>query len=167
MALKTAITSLAKTFFRSGDPLLGFRFQVEVDGLLFAGFTEVSGLSVEIDTDTYNEGGYNDFVHILPKTVKYQNIVLKQGILYSDQMWTWMREVMDGKIKKRNGRIILMGPNGMTAWYWEFTGAYPVKWTGSDLNATGGEVFVETIELCHQGIQKSPGELAAASSLLP
>lgn len=166
MPVQTAITSISKSLLRPMDPLMDFRFHVEIDGLLFAGFSEVSGLSVEIETDTYNEGGENDFVHILPKTVKYQNIVLKQGILYSDQMWIWMREVMDGKIKKRSGRIILMGANTMPAWSWEFTGAYPVKWTGADLKAQGGAVFVETLELCHQGIEKSPGALALASSLL-
>jgi len=145
------------------DPLLDFRFHVEIDGLLFAGFTEVSGLSVEIEFDSYNEGGVNDFAHILPKTVKFQNIVLKQGILYSDQMWDWVLDVMDGKIKKRNGRILLLGTNQLPVWYWEFSNAYPVKWTGSDLKATGNGVFVETLELSHQGIKKVPSDLIALS----
>jgi len=153
--------------FRQLDPLTAFRFHVEVDGLLFAGFTEVSGLSVEIETETYQEGGVNNAVHQLPKSVKYQNIVLKQGILFSDQMWTWIQEVMEGKIKKRNGRILLLGPNRIPAWYWLFLDAYPVKWTASDLKATGNEIFMETLELSHSGLEKSSSAMAIASALLP
>lgn len=167
MALKTMAASLAKPYLRFGDPLLACRFHVEIDGLLFAGFTEVSGLSMEIETETYNEGGANEFVHILPKNVKYENIVLKHGILYSDQMWRWIKNIRDGRIKKRDGRIILMGANELPAWYWNISSAYPVKWTGSDLNATGSEVFVETLELAHRGIRKSSAGLAVLSSLIP
>lgn len=154
MVLKNIISRFSRMWLKP-DPLLDFRFQVEIDGLLFAGFTEVSGLSVEIETENYNEGGVNDFVHVLPKNVKYQNIVLKQGILYSDQMWTWIRDVKEGKIKKRNGRIILLDSDSQSRWYWHFTDAYPVKWTGTDLKATGNNVFVETLELSHCGIKKS------------
>ncbi|MCP5046405.1 MAG: phage tail protein, partial [bacterium] len=128
---------------------------VEVDGLLFAGFNEVSGLSVEIVTEEYNEGGINDFVHILPKTVKYQNIVLKQGILHSSQMWGWIQDVKEGKIEKRNGRIILLDGSRLSKWYWNFTDAYPIKWSGTDFKATGNDIFVETLELSHCGIEKS------------
>ena len=148
------LRTLTRTFLNP-DPLLDFRFHVEIDGLLFAGFSEASGLSVEITTDEYNEGGVNEFVHVLPKTVKYQNIVLKQGILHSKKMWKWIQNVQEGKIKKRNGRIILLDGSYFSRWYWNFTDAYPVKWSGSDLKATGSDVFVETLELSHCGIEKS------------
>jgi phage tail-like protein len=164
--LKTIVTGWYKSLVRPGDPLYTFRFQVEVDGLLFAGFTEVSGLSVEIETESYHEGGVNDAIHQLPKNVKYQNIVLKQGILYSDQMWSWIQDVMNGKIKKRSGRILLLGSKGLPVWYWNFSDAYPVKWTASDLKAKDNDLFVETLELSHSGIEKSSAVLAALSNLI-
>ena len=166
MALKTMAAGLSKGWLRL-DPLHAFRFHVEIDGLLFAGFSEVSGLSVEIETETYNEGGENEYVHILPKSVKYDNIVLKHGILYSDQMWRWIQGIINGRIRKRDGRILLLGTNGLPMWYWSIHSAYPVKWTGSDLNATSSEVFVETLELAHHGIRKSSAALAVLSSLIP
>jgi phage tail-like protein len=166
MLAQTMVTGLYKSMVRPGDPLYSFRFQVEVDGLLFAGFTEVSGLSVEIETESYHEGGVNDALHQLPKSVKYQNIVLKQGILYSDQMWSWIQDVKNGIIKKRNGRILLLGNLGLPVWFWNFNDAYPVKWSASDLNATGNDVFVETLELSHSGIEKSSAGMAAASNLI-
>ncbi len=141
------------TTTKRDDPLLSFRFHAEIDGLLFAGFSDVSGLNVEIETERYQEGGVNNYVHILPKNAKYQNIVLKKGIAYSSAMWDWMKDVAGGIIKQRNGRIILMDYNGNEIWYWKFQNAYPVKWTGTDLSSTGDKPFIETMELAHTGIQ--------------
>ncbi len=152
-------------FFRGADPLLNFRFHVEIDGLLFAGFSEVAGLSVEIDTEDYEEGGVNDYVHKLPKRTKYQNIVLKQGIAYSSTFWDWHQQIVNGTINPKSGRIILMNYEGVPMWYWTFEKAYPVKWSGTDLKANANEVFVETLELAHTGIKKEISALGQSLSL--
>lgn len=157
---------MLKSLLRPSDPLLNFRFHVEIDGMLFAGFSEVSGLSVEIETEDYEEGGVNDFVHKLPKRTKYQNIVLKQGITYSSQMWDWHRDVVDGKITAKSGRVVLMDYKGIPMWYWTFDAAYPVKWTGTDLKSNGTDVFVETLELAHTGIKKEGSAGQALHALL-
>jgi phage tail-like protein len=36
---------------------------------------------------------------------------------------------------------------------WNFDNAYPVKWSGPALNATGDAVAVETLELAHEGMR--------------
>lgn len=144
-------------FFRGPDPLLNFKFHAEIDGVLLAGFSEVSGLSVEMETEDYEEGGVNDYVHKLPKRAMYQNIVLKQGITYSSTLWNWIEDAVTGKIKTKSGRIILMDHRGNAMWYWTFEKAYPVKWSGTDLKANGSEVFIETLELAHTGIKKERG----------
>ncbi|MCP5049874.1 MAG: phage tail protein [bacterium] len=159
-----ALTSIR--LFRGSDPLLNFRFHAEVDGMLLAGFSEVTGLSVEIETEDYQEGGVNDFVHKLPKTTKYPNLVLKQGITYSSQMWDWIENVVHGKIETKNGRILLMDFKGIPMWYWNFENAYPVKWSGTDLKGTANEPFIETLELAHTGITKERSLFQAAHALL-
>ena len=57
------------------DPYLGFRFLVEIQGLIVAGFSEVGGLQAEIETFEYREGGLNDYAHHLPGPVRYPNLV--------------------------------------------------------------------------------------------
>jgi phage tail-like protein len=37
---------------------------------------------------------------------------------------------------------------------WNLIRAFPVKWTGPDLKATGSEVAIETLEIAHEGIEK-------------
>jgi phage tail-like protein len=137
------------------DPYLGFRFLVEIEGLIVAGFTEVSGLSAEIEPFAYREGGLNEYQHQLPGPVTYPRLVLRRGLTDIDNLWAWHRDVRRGRIVRRNGSIILGGEavtHGL--WRWNFVGAYPVKWTGPDLRAESATVAVESLELVHRGLTK-------------
>lgn len=139
------------------DPLLGCRFHVEFGKEIQAGFTEVSGLSVEIETETYKEGGENRFEHILPKNAKYEKIVLKKGVIDKDNnMWNWFQGTLEGKMKPKNLAILLLDPDpeGSAACRWEVENALPVKWEGSNLSGKSGEIFLETLTLVHQGLKK-------------
>ncbi|HYN44627.1 MAG TPA: phage tail protein [Candidatus Limnocylindrales bacterium] len=135
-------------------PYSNFRFRVEIAGITIAQVSEITGLQAETETEPYEEGGVNDFVHQLPKRTKYQHITLKRGITDLDEMWKWYQEVVEGSFKRKNGSIILMDSAGNDKWLWNFTSAYPVKWTGPDLKADSNTVAFETIVLAHNGIKK-------------
>ena len=47
------------------DPLRGFRFLVEIQGITSGGFTRVKGLSRELKYESYREGGVNEYEHKL------------------------------------------------------------------------------------------------------
>ena len=136
------------------DPYLSFRFLVEVQGLLVGGFSEVSGLQAETETEEIREGGVNDHVHKLPKITRHQNIILKRGMTDSETLWRWHNDVVNGKIERKTVFIILMDNEGNEVWQWYFERAYPVKWTGPELRADSSTVAVETLELVHDGIKK-------------
>lgn len=136
------------------NPIIPFRFRVEIEGITSAGASEVIGLQIETETEPYEEGGVNDFVYHLPKRTKYQHITLKRGITDLDDMWNWFQEVVSGSFKRKNGAIILMDSSGNDSWRWDFFEAYPVKWTGPELKADSNTVAFETIELAHHGIRK-------------
>ena len=51
------------------DPLAAYNFHVRL-GVLEFGFSKVSGLQREAEPVTYQEGGLNDRVHVLPGPVK-------------------------------------------------------------------------------------------------
>jgi phage tail-like protein len=136
------------------DPYLSFRFLVEIQGLIVGGFSEVSGLQAETETEEIREGGVNDYVHKLPKITKYPNITLKRGITDSDALWNWHQDVVNGIIKRKSGFIILLDCEGNEKWRWSFERAYPVQWRGPELRADSNTVAVESIELAHNGIKK-------------
>lgn len=154
------------------DPYAGFSFLVEFEGLIAGGFSEVSGLQIETTIESYREGGLNDYQHKLAGPTNYpSNLVLKSGLTDLQLMWSWYDDVRAGKIKRRNGSIYLLDRKGLPAMWWDFAGAYPVKWSGPELRADSNTVAVESVEFAHRGITKptessvmSAGRLAAGAA---
>jgi len=134
------------------DPYPAYTFFVEIDGITQAAFSECSGLEASVDVTEYSEGGLNGYVHKLPGRVKYADLTLKHGAAGSDDLWDWFHDVMQGTIERKNLSIVLYDPSGTEVRRWNFTGAYPVKWTGSELRAGEGKVAIDTLVLAHQGL---------------
>lgn len=130
-----------------------FRFVVEIDGLLVGGFTHVSGLEVETEEEEYNEGGLNEYSHHLPVRTKYSRLILRRGFASSKELWDWHAQVASGTIKRKNGSIILLDGRGHEICRWNFFDAYPVKWTGPELDSESSRIAIETLEIVHNGIK--------------
>lgn len=126
---------------------------VEIGNMLVASFSEVSGLTVETELEEYSEGGVNNYVHQFPKRTKHVPIVLKRGLTDSYELWDWYNDVVQGKIVRQSGSIILFDEHFREFRRWTFSDAYPSKWVGPDLNATSSEVAIEQIELVHNGFK--------------
>lgn len=137
------------------DPFLAFRFEVKLDNLSVAGFSECTGIQLETEVQDYNEGGLNEHVRKFPTRTKQSNIVLKRGIV-DREMWEWYRELyQDGRVRVRNGSVIVRDPSGQqVVMEWRFKEAFPCKWQGPELNATQNNIAIETLELCHQGLER-------------
>ena len=139
------------------SPLLTFRYRVEIDGIVTAGFSEVTGLDQEIETEELHEGGV-DFTHHLPKGIKNTNLVLKRGISNSNELRNWYNNVIKAisfgsKIpKSSNIYISILNAVGEDEVRFHIESAYPVKWSGPKLSGSGSEVEIETLELVHEGL---------------
>jgi phage tail-like protein len=139
------------------DPYAAFNFQIEIEGLVVGGFSEVGGLQLEIETEDYREGGLNDYVHKLAGPARYpQNLTLKRGLTDADALWSWQYDAARGIITRRNATIYLLNRAGAAAMSWDVLAAYPVRWTGPDLRAGSSEIAFEAIDLVHRGIVKAP-----------
>ena len=135
------------------DPVPELRFKVVLQPELPIGrFSECTGLSVEVETKEYMEGGSNDFVHKLPTRVKYPNIVLKRGVTHEDALLKWFFESRFTPVR-HDMTISLMGPGTAMVRSWVFMNAYPVKWTGPNLNAGSNAVASEQLEIVHNGLR--------------
>jgi len=138
------------------DPYLGFRFIVEIEGLIVGGFSEVGGLQLEIEVEAFREGGVNEYMHQIAGPTKYgSHLVLKRGITDDDTLWQWHQDVVNGNIERRNGSVVLCDSAGVETWRWNFIDAYPIKWSASDMKAGSAEVAIESLELVHHGLVKA------------
>lgn len=128
------------------------RFYVEVDGIAQAVFTEAGGLQMETEVMEYQEGGNNEYVHRLPGRVKASNLTLKRGMTGSHEFYKWLADIASGKITRRNVSVVMFDYAGKQLARWNLMNAYPVKWTGPQLNAREAAAAIETLELTHDSV---------------
>ena len=136
------------------DPYVNFNFLVEINGMIEAGFSEVSGLNIETEVFEYKEGGVNAYIHKLPTQTKYSNIILKRGVTDSVELWQWQNKAVAGKVERRSGSIILLNETGEENARWNFKDGWPCKWKGPNFKANGNEVAIEILEIAHEGIER-------------
>ncbi len=135
------------------DPVVKFRFAVQINGVTVGWFTECSGLSVERETVSHTEGGTNDYVHQLPGRVKQSRVTLKRG-LADNALWSWFEKgLYDGKVERHNISIILYNSDLTKKKQWDLANAYPVKWSGPDFQSDSNQATIETVELVHHGLK--------------
>jgi phage tail-like protein len=121
-------------------------------------FTQVSGVSLQVETLDYPEGGVNDYVHRLPGRVKQGNITLKHGVVKSEVvLFEWARTAL-GKIEGIDMSIYVFDYAGNVLQTWSFDAAYPVKWSASDLNAGGSEFLTQSLEVAYSGMHIVAGK---------
>lgn len=135
------------------DPLHGFRFLVEIDGIAAAGFMRVKGVAREVRVESVREGGVNDYEHKLFTQVAYANLVLERG-LAQDTLWNWALAVSNGEIERKTITVALQDHDGSARWTWHVDHAYPVKWSVSDLDANASQVTMESVEFAHHGLRR-------------
>lgn len=136
------------------DPMRGFRFLLEIDGITSGGFAQVKGIAREVKHESFREGGVNDYEHKLITSVSYPVIVLERGLVVDD-LWKWAQSTADGKATRKTVRIRLRDEAGKNAWAWQIEHALPVKWSASDLDARSAQVVIESLELAHHGLRKA------------
>jgi phage tail-like protein len=136
------------------DPLRGFRFLVEIEGITTGGFIRVKGLQREVKYESYREGGVNEYEHKLFTQVSYPVVVLERGLAL-EELWKWALDVSEGNIQRKTVWIRLQDEAGQKAWAWQLDWAFPVKWSVSDLDANSSQVTMESIELAHHGLRKA------------
>lgn len=138
------------------NPYPGYNFLVDFGpdpSAIVGSFAEASGLGVEIEPIEYRNGSEDTTVRKIPGLKKYTNVVLKRGIVGDLGVWEWIKAAMDGERDQRTVGISLLDENREAVLHFKLRNAWPVKWEGPSLNATANEVAIETLELCHEGLE--------------
>ncbi|MDH3664740.1 MAG: phage tail protein [Alphaproteobacteria bacterium] len=145
------------------SPLNAFNFLVEFgNGNINAGFSEVSGLGLEITVAEYRNGNdARNVVTKVPGMAKQSDVTLKRGLVKErDAMYQMFKDLQDGKVEtaKQTVTVTLMDETGANAVQkWLLLDAFPIKYTGPSLSAKGGgDVAIEELTLSVGDIQFDP-----------
>jgi phage tail-like protein len=136
------------------DPYGNYNFVVEIDGIARAAFQEASGLTITVDVIEHREGNQITTPRKLPGMTKYTNITLKYGITDDMDLYNWHKDVVQGKLERKNGSIILLDRQSQEVARWNFVRAWPTKYDGPSMNAEGTDVGIETFEIVHEGLER-------------
>ena len=136
-------------------PLVAFRFSVEW-GNSRIGFTEVSGLTTEVQPIEYRDGSSKDYSVVkMPGMTKYPNIVMKRGIIKGDASYiAWIKDIKHhNPVNRRPITIKLLDESGNPVVTWKVKNAFPIKVEGPALKSTGNESAIESMEMAHEGFE--------------
>src|SRR5688572_18760933 len=138
------------------DPLRNFRFRLEIDGITQANFSEVAIGETAADVIDYRDGTEQNFVRKLSGLTKFGNVTLKWGMTDSTELESWHDAIIAGQIQsnRKQVAIIIQDEAGADKARFVVTDAWPSKYTVSGLNGKGNEVFIESIELVNEGIER-------------
>jgi phage tail-like protein len=136
-------------------PLTGFHFLVVFE--IFPQvpndfrFQDVTGLSVDVNLDTYNEGGENRFTHRLPGRNKYSDLVLKRGMTLVSGVTAWCLDSIENfNYQPTNMLISLLNELHLPVSSWYVTNAIPIKYDISGLSAQESKIVIESMTLRYE-----------------
>jgi phage tail-like protein len=141
------------------DPLRNFRYRLEIDGIVQAGFSEVAIGDSTVEPIEYRDGNEITTVRKLKGLTKYANLTMKWGLTDSKELADWHHQVIedidmvDGKVR-RTVVIHIQNEAGQDKSSYEIVNAWPTKYDPSDLNGKGNEVAIETLELVNEGMRR-------------
>ncbi len=152
---------MALTFPNNRYPYIvpvSFYYDVKVGGYdapAECAFSEVNGLNVTIGLENINEGGVNEFVRKFPNRPKYDNLVLKRGLMKGSDLINWVTNaVTNFKFEPTIVIVRLLNENNDPTVKWTLSNAYPVGIKISQFNAKENSIVFETLELAYDYFKK-------------
>ena len=141
------------------DPLVAFKFGLEIEGKLSGFFTQVSGIGSEtevIQQKVTNAETGESIIQQIPGRLTWSPVSLKRGVTSNIDIWEWRQMVVDGKIDdaRTNCSIIAYSQDNTEIARWNFESAWPSKVTGPELDAGSTDYMIEDVTIVHEGVER-------------
>lgn len=139
-------------------PFRNTRFLLEIDGIAKAGFKEVTIPESNTEIVEYREGTDRPTARKLSTLAAHGNLTLKWGVTTDAiALYEWWQLVEQGKTDsaRRQIAIVLLDEEGQPGPRWEFRDAWCRQYDAPDLDATGNEVAIESMEIVHEGMERT------------
>jgi phage tail-like protein len=140
------------------DPLLGFNFMLEFEGVMAGYFTECSGIGSEhevTDHKVVDKQGH-EITRKIPGRLKWGDVTLKRGITSDMAIWEWRDTIVKGDLgsARKNITITMLDRTYAPVAIWNFANAWPSKVNGPSLKSDGNDIGVEELTIVHEGMYR-------------
>ncbi len=142
------------------DKFTNFKFCVEIDGIIGAGFNEITGMEIETDVIEYREGCDASTPRKFRGQTKYSDITLKRGMSSDLDFWNLQRRTFDAftgalgfasPVYRFGMYIIQKDMSGAEVRVWRVEKGWVNKYTLTDFSGDGSEVAMEEITVANEG----------------
>ncbi len=139
------------------DPLVAFKFGLEIEGKLSGYFTTVGGIGSEsevVEHKIVNPDTGETIIQKIPGRLTWTEVSLKRGVTSTIDVWQWRQEVVDGKVDdaRTNCSVVAFNQANEEIARWNFENAWPSKVTGPDMDSGGTDYMVEEMTIVHEGM---------------
>ena len=148
------------------DPYRKFKFRIKVNNAVVAGLTKCSALTMSVESKEFRSGDMDSFKHKLPGMVSFDAITLEQGVTGDKTFEKWATSMAnyignkgsDAEKTPNDFRkdidIEIFNLNNEKVKAYRIYNCWVSKYTAvPDLDASSGEVMIQTIVLENEGIQ--------------
>ena len=135
------------------DHLVASKFRVEIEGVTTGAFAALDGLESTTEVVKYTDGD-DLLVRKRPGRTMYSNLVFKRGFTDNSELWNWYKAVVDGKVERKAGSVILCGDDGSEIMRYNFFEACPCRWKSLALDATKAGTLIEELEIVVEKVER-------------
>jgi phage tail-like protein len=140
-----------------GDAITAARFSIVIDGYQIASFSELIGISTEVEPVELLESTEKEvMLKKLPGKKKPPTITLKRGKNQSMELWLWHEAVLMGDIvaARKSCSLVMYSTDGTPVARYHMEMAWPSKLEVGGLKAGASEVLYETVTIVCEHIQR-------------
>jgi phage tail-like protein len=139
------------------DPLVAFKFGLEIEGKLSGLFTNVTGIGSETEVITQkvqNSETGEDMIQQIPGRLTWTPITLKRGVTSSMDIWEWRQMVVEGKIDdaRTNCSITAYNQANEEIARWNLENAWPSKVIGPEMDSGSTTYMMEEVTIVHESV---------------
>jgi len=128
------------------NPIPGYRFIAFLNNIIM-GFQKVSGISRDVETETYHEGGLNTSVHVFPRYCSKERILhMEKGVCKGVEHPFCLTGVrLEGPLN-----LIVMDNQGIPLKSYLFTGLILKAWEVGELSAEQNSILTNSFEVSYE-----------------
>ncbi len=138
-------------------PYRNARYLLEFDDLVKAGFSSCTIPENSTEAVEYREGTDPPTMRKLWGLNDFGTLTLESGVTDdSIELFEWRQQVERGNLDeaRQSIAVIVLDEEGNPGPRWEFRRAWPTAYDAPDLDASGSEVAIESLEIEHEGMER-------------